>query len=193
MRKLTVLSVVAVGLWVLGATAKTSRAAEDAETNAVVNGIADLLEKGDTAGAKKAAADAAQKYTYEDIMHSFKPRKKKGIGVGPKADVIVPDGIELKINALARDGITAAGMKKEGDALVRAGYVTQAIATFANAKPWMPDQGKKTKAAWMEWSGKMIAVSQEFTAAAKTGSAAEVKAAASKLKDTCDSCHIIFK
>src|SRR5262249_48339763 len=100
---------------------------------------------------------------------------------------------ELKINAIARDGISAAGAKKEGEALVRMGYVTEAIGTYASAKPWEPDQGKKTKAAWTEWSDKMVAAAKEFTTAAKSGSAADMKKAASNVKNTCDACHAIFK
>jgi hypothetical protein len=193
MRKLSVLSVVTVGLWTLSLTANTSRAAVDAETNEIVNNIADLLAKGDTAAAKKVAAELAKNHDYETVMHGFKPRSKKGIGVGTKPGAVTPDGIELKINALARDGITAGAMNKEREAITRAAYVTQAIAEFAAAKPWEKPQGKKTKAAWIEWSDKMVEQAAAFTAAAKTGSPADLKKAASNIKYSCDGCHLIFK
>jgi hypothetical protein len=192
MRNLTVLTLVAAGLWAVSLTTPISRAAADAETNGLVNGIADMLAKGDTAGAKKAAGDL-KKLDYETVMHAFKPRSKGGIGVGPKGSGITPDGIELKINAIARDGITGPAMKKEGDALVRVGYVTEAMAQFAVAKPWDAPMGKKTPAAWNEWADKMVTASAEFTKAAKGGSAADLKKAASNIKNTCDGCHAIFK
>jgi hypothetical protein len=133
-------------------------------------------------------------------MSSLKPRwiviakKKKpgGIGVGKEGE-IQPDGIELKINAIARDGITKDTLEKERTALVRAGNVTQGVAHFAVAKPPEKDEGKKTKAAWKEWSEKMLVGAQEFTAAAKSGSAADVRKAATNLKNSCDGCHAIFK
>jgi hypothetical protein len=192
MRKLTVLSVLAVGLWGLSLTTNTSRASLDAATNEAVNGIADMLEKNDTAGAKKAAA-ALAKEDYENVMHGFKPRNKKGIGVGTKPGAVTPDGVELKINAIARDGITAPVLAKEKDALVRMGYVTQAMGQYTLAKPWEPDQGKKTKQAWNEWAEKLAATAQEFTAAAKAGSAADTTKAAKNIKNTCDGCHAVFK
>jgi hypothetical protein len=193
MRKLSVLSVVAVGLWAVSLTANTSRAALDAETNDMVNAIADLLEKGDVAGAKKAAAELAKNRDYETVMHGFKPRLKKGIGVGNKPGAVTPDGIELKINALARDLITAGALNKEREAILRAAYVTQAIAEFAAAKPWEKPQGKKTKAAWIEWSDKMLDQAAAFTAAAKSGSPADLKKAAANIKYSCDGCHLVFK
>lgn len=192
MRKLIVLSLVAVGLWAVGVTASPSRAL-DAESNAIVNGIADMLEKGDAAGAKKAAADAAKKADLEAIMGTMKTRTKKGIGVGTKAGTIMPDGIEMKINAIARDGITAPNAKKEAEALTRAGYVLQAIGQYTHTNPPEKDAGKKTKAAWLEWSDKMISSSQEFIVAAKGSSAADLKKAAGNLKNSCDGCHALFK
>jgi hypothetical protein len=199
MKKLIVLSVVAVGLWALSET--TSRGALDAENNALVNGLADLVEKGDAAAVKKTAAAIAKDKDPDDIMSCFKPRYVKikgnnvivGIGLGNKPGAITPDGIELKINAIVRDGITKELLDKERGALVRAGYVTQAVAHFAIHKPPEKDEGKKTKAVWKEWSQNMLTTAEEFTAAAKSGGAAELKKAANNLKNSCDGCHVIFK
>src|SRR3954468_22138862 len=58
--------------------------------------MADLIEKGDMNGAKKTAADVADKYSLGDAMNVFKPRAKGGIGVG-KEGQYNPDGIELQI------------------------------------------------------------------------------------------------
>jgi hypothetical protein len=186
-------------VWVAGVSLLTAalaigseKLATDDETNAAVNAIADKLEKGDKEGAKKAVADLA-KADLEDVMHAFKLRKQKGIGVGKNKDEIQPDGIELKINAIARDGITVAALKKEGPALVRAAYVTGAIAQVALAKTPEKDEGKKKKSDWVEFATAMSTVSQEFAAAAKADDAPALKKAANKLKQQCDSCHMVFK
>jgi hypothetical protein len=194
MRKLFVLSVVAVSLWTLSSTANPRRVAEDAESNDAVNAIADLLEKNEADAAKKAAAELAKKAPdVETVMHGFKTRKLKGIGVGNEPGVVTPDGIELKINALARDGITAAAIKKEGKALTRAGYVIQAIGLYATANAPEKNDGKKKRSDWLDWTEKMVKGSQEFVAAAKGGNAADLKKAASNIKNTCDACHAVFK
>src|SRR5207247_5151892 len=126
--------------------------------------------------AKNAAGDV------ETVMSAFKLRSKKGIGVGTKPGVSVPDGIELKINAIARDGVNAAALKREGDALVRAGHVTAAIGQIAHAMPPEADTGKKKKADWLEWSSGMVKSAEEFSAAAKAGDGPGLKKAAGKLK-----------
>jgi hypothetical protein len=182
---------VAVGL----IAGSTSGAATDDATNGAINSIADMLVKGDTAGAKKAATDVAKKkdFDLDDAMHSFKLRSKKGIGVGDKAGVAVPDGIEAKIEALARDGITPALIKKESEALTRAGFVVAAVGHIATAAAPAKDEPKKLKKDWMQWSEGMIKASDDFSKAAKSMSAADLKTAASNIKKNCDSCHAAFK
>jgi hypothetical protein len=199
MKKLIVLSMVAVSLWVLSET--TSRAALDAETNALVNGLADVVQKGDAGAIKKKAAEIAKDNDPETIMSVMKPRfvvikgKKipAGIGVGDKAGEITPDGIEQQIIAIARDGITKDALDKERAALTRAGYVVQAVAHFATHKPPEKNEGKKTKAAWNEWSDKMLTAAVEFTAAAKSAGPVEFRKSVNNLKNSCDGCHAIFK
>ena len=175
-------------------------AAIDPKVKTAINKIAEALEKGDNATATKEAATLA-KNTEElnDVMHAFKPRttKKKGgvtgLGVGPKAGVVTPDGIELKINAMARDGITSGSLKKEGSALIIAAWQTAAIAEVAIAKAPMKDIGKKKRADWMKWSEEMKVGSKELAAAVKSGSIADVKTAATKINSSCNSCHSVFR
>jgi len=166
------------------------QASVDDATNAAINGVADLLAKGDVAGAKKAAAEV--KSDIETVMAGFKLRSKKGIGVGEKG-AIQPDGVELKINAIARDGVTTATLKKEGAAIARAGYVTAAIGQIAHAQTPKMDEGKKKKADWIEWSDGLISSAQEFSKIAAAGDAAGLKKSANKIKQACDSCHMVFK
>jgi hypothetical protein len=193
MKRLTVLWVAGMGILSLTLAVSQTRAAVDDETNGAINKIADLLEKGDTAGAKKAAKAVADKTDVETFMTGFALRKKKGIGVGPKANEFTPDGIELKLEAVVRDGVTPANLKKEGPALARAGYVIAAVGIIAEAKAPEKDIGKQKKADWLQWSKDLSKASHDFSVAAKGDSAAEVKKAASKVKQACDSCHAVFK
>jgi cytochrome c556 len=196
MKKLNVMWVVAMGALVLGLAANQSiGAAADDPTNAAINGIADLLVKGDAAGAAAKAKDVAKAANgdIESVMHAFKLRTKSGIGVGAKAGTVTPDGIEKKIDALVRDGITPANLKKEGEALTRAGYVIGAVGHVAVAAAPAKDEGKKKASDWIEWSKGMIKGSEDFSAAAKASNVAELKKAASKIKQSCDSCHSVFK
>jgi hypothetical protein len=193
MKKIQVLWAAGVGLLTITLLAANLWAAADSETNAAVNAIADLLQKNDAAAAKKAAKELAAKAETDAVMDAFYLRSKKGIGVGPKANVFVPDGIELKINAIARDGITADKLKTEGEALQRVGYVMAAVAHFAQAKAPLKDAPKQKKSDWIQWSEDLAKASAEFTTAAKGTSPAELKKAADKVKKSCDSCHAVFK
>jgi hypothetical protein len=193
MKKLAVLWVAGIGLLGLTVAEGAYRAAEDGEANGAINKVADLLEKGDVAGAKKAAAAVAAKNEVETIMTAFNLRKKKGIGVGATANEIMPDGIEAKIQALARDGIAPAALKKEGPGLARVGYVIAAVGHIALAKAPAKDTAKQKKSDWIQWSQDLAKSSEAFAIAAKGSSAAEIKKTASKVNQTCDNCHAVFK
>jgi hypothetical protein len=170
----------------------SSKAAMDDEVNAAVNAIADKLEKGDLEGAKKAAKDLS-KEDLDSVMHGFKLKKQKGIGLVKLKDTAILDGVEWAINGIADGKVTANTMKKESAALTRAGYVTQAIALVAVAKTPEKNDGKKLVSDWKEWSGNMVTGAQEFATAAKAQDTVALKKAANKLKQSCDSCHPIFK
>jgi hypothetical protein len=196
MKRLALLWAAGAGLLAIGLIAgTTSGAATDDATNSAVNGIADMLAKGDKAGAKKAAVELSKKkdFDLDDVMHGFKPRNKKGIGVGVKAGEAMPDGIEAKIESLARDGITPPLIKKESEALTRAGFVIGAVGQIAIAATPAKDEGTKLKKDWVQWAEGMVKASDEFSVAAKSMSAAELKKAATNIKKNCDSCHMVFK
>jgi hypothetical protein len=196
MNKVHLLWALSVGALTVCLTAnQSSGASADDETNKAINNVADLLAKGDMAGATKAAKEAAKAANgdIEEIMHAFKLRTKSGIGIGTKANPGAPDGIEKKIDSIVRDGITPALLKKEGEALTRTGYVIAAVGHIAVAAAPAKDEGKKKSSDWVEWSKNMVKSSEAFTTAAKSMSAAELKAAASKIKQSCDSCHAVFK
>jgi hypothetical protein len=193
MKKLAVLWVAGVGLLSLTVVTTQGGAPQAGDLNGAINNVADLIEKGDKDRAKKAAETVAANNEVENIMTAFALRKKKGIGLGPKANEIMPDGIELKLEAVVRDGITPALLKKEGPALTRAAYVIAAVGQIAHAKAPEKDVGKAKKADWLKWSDELVKASEEFAGASKGASAADVKKTAAKVKQSCDSCHAVFK
>ncbi|MCI0638058.1 MAG: hypothetical protein L0Y72_04850 [Gemmataceae bacterium] len=161
-----------------------------------VKKIADLLRKGDKDGAAKEAASFSKKIGEDglvEVMYLFKLRKKGGWGVGDKAGVITPDGIELKLIGLARDGITPATLKKESAALEEMGHVISAIGEVARQFPPKMDKGKKTKKDWLAWTDDMRATGIKLAEASKAKGAQDVKTAAAKLNNSCNLCHSMFR
>jgi len=174
-----------------------SRAGDDKAVRDGILKIAKALQKGDKAEATKLAQALLKKLDPDeglhDVMHLFKPRSKKGMGVGTKAGTVTPDGIELKLLAIARDAPSAALLKREGDALEEMSYVVAAIAEVAQQKPPAKDSGKKTKRDWMTWSKDMQQGTIKLAEASRGRGGAEIKSAATKLNDSCANCHAVFK
>jgi hypothetical protein len=172
----------------------SSRADIDKDMHAALSKIAAALEKGDNATADAAAKALAKKIEdLDDLMHSFKPRNKKGLGVGGVPGVVVPDGIEQKLNAIARDGITAKQLAKEGKALHEAAYLTGAINKVTEFMAPMKDKGKKKRSKWIEFSKATLEGAMELAKASKGTDVGEVKAAAIKVNNGCNNCHMIFR
>ncbi len=196
MRRLAVVWATAVGLLALGFFLSTgsSRADIDKDVQGALEKIAAALEKGDSGTAETQAKALAKKIEDLDaIMHGFKPRSKKGLGVGSKKGVVVPDGIELKLNAIARDGITKAQLKREGKNLGEAAWMTAAIAEVTIHRPGDAVKGAAKQAKWKEFSEGMRDAAKELAAAAKDDNIPGVKSAAVKVKTRCDSCHSDFR
>ncbi len=187
----TVIGLLAVAFFV---TAGRSRADIDKKMHDALSKIAKALQTGDKATAMKEAEAYAKKVEdLDDLMHSFKPRNKKGLGVGSKSGVVVPDGIEQKLNAIARDGITPAQLGKEGEALNEAAWMTGAIAAVTKYKAPERDKGKKKRSKWIEWAESTRDGAIELAAAAKSKDVNAVKAAAIKVNNGCNNCHMVFR
>jgi hypothetical protein len=187
----TVLGLLAVAFF---QTAGRSRADIDKKLHAALVEIAEACRKGDTATAEtKAKALAKTVEDLDDLMHSFKPRNKKGLGVGSKAGVVTPDGIEQKLDAIAQGGITDGQLSKEGAALNEAAWMTAAIAEVTKYKGPEKDKGKKTKARWGQYVKGMLEGAKELAAASKAMKADAVKTAAAKLTNSCNTCHMYFR
>jgi hypothetical protein len=199
MKRLTVLWAASVGLLTVSLVSGHLRAAPatDDDTNAAMNKVADLLAKGDADAAKKAAKAIADKTDLETFMTGFRPRLDKkgkpwGIGVGEKGTGFQPDGIELMIIDIDKNGISADNVKKYSAGLARAGQVAAAIGHTARvATP--PKPGAQNQADWNKWSEAMVQAAGDFSAAAKANNAGDLKKAATKMKENCDSCHKVFK
>lgn len=174
--------------------ASGSAAAVEPEIKAALEKIAAAIEKGDDASARQQAKALAKKIdTLDEVMHGFKLRSKKGLGVGPKAGAVTPDGIELKLNALSRDSLTPKQMEKEAKAIEQMAYLAAAINEVGLASTPKKDVGKKKKSDWINWSEGAIKTSKELAAAAKAMNIAGVKTAATKVNGFCNSCHTNFK
>jgi hypothetical protein len=185
----------ALGLLTAGVFVWTGSSRADIEpaNAAALAKIAAALENGKDDDAKKMAAALAKKIDeLNDVMHGFKPRPK-GVGVGHKAGVVVPDGLELKYNSIGRDGITPQQLGKEGQNLVEGAWMTAAIMEVALAKTPAKDMGKKKRAKWIEWTEGTRDGARELAKAAKAMSTTEVKTAVVKMNNNCNSCHMIFR
>ena len=166
----------------------TSDAGDAKAIRGAVAKIGEQIQKGDDAGAKKAAAATAKSAAeVGDVMHMFRPRSKGGMGFGEKAGSNpAKDGIEVALRDIARDG---ANFAKQGDGIATTGYWIAALADVTGAMAPAKDQGKKTKKAWNQYSDDMRVAGLEFAKAKGDG----VKKAAAKVNASCNNCHSIFK
>lgn len=172
----------------------TSGAGDSKALKDNIDKIATALQKGDQEGAKKQAEALAKKL--EDVVEAmdlFKPRKKEGYGVGDKPGAINPDGIEQMLLKVGRDAPAAGFLNKESAALEQMGYRIAALGMIANAKGAPKVGAKGTAKDWNGWSNDTVAGGLAIAAAAKAKGGADVKSAASKLNNACNSCHTVFR
>jgi hypothetical protein len=159
---------------------------------AEVRKIADDLAKSDTGKARDAAKSVADKNELADVMHMFSPRTAKGEGVGPKPGAIKPDGIEAKLYSMTKR-VAPAELKNDGEALERMAYITAAIAEIAGHKAPKEKKGEMDPAKWKQWSEEMHKSALDLAKEIKAGDPMKVKAAATKLDNTCKNCHGVFR
>ena len=168
-----------------------SRADIDKGMHAALSRIAKALEKGDKATARKEAKALARKIEdLDDLMRSYKPRNKRGLGVGSKPSVVRPDGIEQKLYAIARDGIAPLQLAKEGEALTEAARMMAAIAEVTQYMWRGKDIGQQREARWIELATGVRDGARDLAAAAKKMDVMAVKAAAVKITNNCNNCHL---
>ena len=154
MRSLTRWTICVVVTMALGSVFLTNAGVgavmEDKDVKGTVLKIADAVEKSDAAGAKK-LAESLKDEDLEDVMHLFKPRKDKGLGIGAKAGAVKPDGIELKVIALAMNAPPQKELDEASADLARSAYVAAAIAEVALIQTEEKAKGKNPKD-WKNWA-----------------------------------------
>jgi hypothetical protein len=167
-------------------------AVEDKDAKSTVLKIADAIEKNDAAGAKK-LAESLKDEDLEDVMHLLKPRKDKGLGIGAKPGAVKPDGIELKVIALAQTAPTKKELDESSADLAKAAYVTAAIAEVALIKTPEKKEKDKDPKDWKTWAEGLKKGSMELADASKAKKPADVQKAAEKMDSSCKSCHKVFR
>jgi hypothetical protein len=156
--------------------------------------LADDVGKKDWASLGKASSDVAKNNELEDVMNLLKLRrpgaKVVGLGIGPNAGKITPDGIEAKIISLKSKPMA---IGEQAD-LIRMAEITAAVAATATHQCNVDSKmGKKDPALWKTFTRDMYDSSQDLIKALKTKNIVGVKSAANKLSTTCSSCHEIFR
>jgi hypothetical protein len=166
-----------------------------AEVRKAVQAIADDLEKGDRAAAKKRATGLAARLEDDhqpDVWTPLRPRRYGGIGVGDRPKAIQPDGIELKLLTLEHHALTPTQLKREAAALERMAFVTAAVGEVALVIRPQGLKLQKGKKAWADDSEATRRAALELAAAARSGDPRAVQKAAARLNSHCVRCHIVF-
>jgi cytochrome c556 len=131
----------------------------------------------------------------EPIMAPLKLRSKGGMGIGVKAGVYDPDGIEAKIIGLAKKKLTAAELKNQADDIAKLAKITAAVAEVSSLhKPEKKVADKKPED-WAKWSKDMRESALELANQAKATKPDPdaIKKTATKLNGTCTDCHDKFR
>ncbi len=202
------------GILVLGvclfATPGTRSADDDADDIKEAQKATDKLKKLVDAVAKRgeAGTDAkendkaigALKKTLNDatdLKHvmwaAYKPRAKGGQGVGEKAGIVTPDGIEAKLIALTKRALPAGQLQKEGPDLIRMAQVAQAIGEVADLNPPPAGNPKKPPAKWQQFNKEQKDGAKDLIDAVNANKPADVQTAATKLYGSCTQCHGVFR
>jgi len=178
--------VAALGL----AVSNAARADEDAKkAQKDVLDLAADLEAGKSVGDKTKAI----KKKYEDLntlMHAYKPRDKGGVGFGPAGK---GDGIEIKLNAMAKRALSQMALDKEKAELIKVGYINIALAKIADEYAPAKPKGSKGPKDWKKHVEDMEKSSKSLIDAAKASDPVAVKKAATELNSSCNNCHSDFR
>lgn len=193
-------SSLAVGGIVLGLgialSSGTGHAADAKKIRATIVKAAELLQKGDEAGAKKEIEALAKdkEVSLDDVMETLKLRKSKGLGVGKEPIKGVADGIESLIGNMEKR-VPAPKILEDNNAdIAQAAYISAVIGELIKERsPVAKKTGDKDPADWKKWSEDMYKQSIELADAVKAKKPADIKAAAKKLNNTCLACHSPFK
>jgi Cytochrome C' len=189
------IGILVLGFWSL-ATVRVTAAADEGGIKGAVQQVADALEKGNEADAKKHAEEIAKGHDLEDVMNLMSLRrpnvKKPVFGFESASTPKNQDGIEAKVTALSKK-VDPQKVSGESEALFQMAYRIKAISQVAQAKVPEKDEGAKKRKDWIEWAGDMQKSAQDLADAAKSKDAEAVHKAAKKLNSTCNNCHGTFR
>lgn len=190
----------------------TSEAAffADEDVVKIVNQFADKLESGklteaqiDAEAAKLAKSKAidGEVYVLMELLEKRKPNDKGGVGIGPKAGAIQPDGLEaLLINMKRRiPPVARAGANQKH--VIRGLYQLAAVNAIA---AHLPVKKAKSGDKLKQWQGySKDTVKQTITLAKSlkelndpnkaTAAMASAKKAGAAINASCISCHNAFR
>ena len=179
----------ALGMWFLVVGSRSAADEKAGDVKEAVQKIADAWEKGDSAEAKKLAQEVAKDNELEDVMSLMAK------STGKKKVFSYPDqskGIEAKLIALPKQAKPPVVEKQSAD-LVKMAYRVKAISEVAKNKTPEKDEGEKKVSDWKKWADEMQKGAQALADAAKAKDAAAVKKTAVSLRNTCNSCHEVFR
>jgi soluble cytochrome b562 len=189
-------AVLALGIGLLAAGGRGAANVQEG-TKELVQRLAEAIEKGEAAQAKKLADEIVKSAELEEVMNLMSKRNpkapKKAFGVGDPPGTITPDGIEAKIQNLSKKPMQAGQLGKESPALTEMAYRVAAISEIAKLKAPEKDEGAKKKKDWLEWVDSMRKSADELAEATKGKKSAAVKTAAAKLNSVCNNCHGTFR
>jgi cytochrome c556 len=156
--------------------------------------LAETVARGDHSAADQKAAEIAKKSQLENVMDLLKLRNKQGLGIGPAPGTMKPDGIEAQIISLSKRAMRPNDLEARAKDLAQAARITAAVALVAqHSCPVGKKEGDKDPKQWERWSHDMYEEAIKLAAAAEAHKPKDVKAVASKLDTSCNSCHAVFK
>jgi cytochrome c556 len=124
---------------------------------------------------------------------AYKPREKGGLGVGAKAGVIRPDGVEAKMISMSKKPMPAKQLEKESEDLIKLAEVSKAIAEIAELNTPKKDEPKKPVADWKTFNKRQKDSTKDFIDAVKAKDPDKLLDATKNLYSSCTNCHSVFR
>jgi hypothetical protein len=125
----------------------------------------------------------------EDLHALFKLRQRGGFGY----DGQPRSGIEIRIMTLVRRPLTADQLAAESDLLLRLVERTEAITEATDLYTPEKKQGTKDPKDWKRWNQDSLGACRSLRKAIETRDVRGVRAAATKLFNSCTECHGQFR
>ncbi|MFO0966281.1 MAG: hypothetical protein U0793_11950 [Gemmataceae bacterium] len=155
--------------------------------------VAALFPKDPKTARKTASAIAAKLESMEYMMTAFKPRKRHGLGVGPKPGKITPDGIELYLHSV-KGGIHPAALKEQAAALEEMGRRIAAVGEIAlHFDDPSFGKGNKNKKDWQARAQGLRDAGLRIAEAAARNSRDDFNAGVLAALQQCAACHVVFR